>query len=86
MGAKEPARRTKTARELAEQFGATPRTIRRLIAEPRDDFEARAAARRAQAVELREQGMSYKEIAEAMGTGTGTVGRLLHDHRKRMAS
>ncbi|MDF3313451.1 sigma factor-like helix-turn-helix DNA-binding protein [Rhodococcus sp. T2V] len=82
MGAKTPVRRKKTARELAEEFGASPRTIQRLIAEPREDFLARAAERRTRAVELREQGLKHREIAEEMGISIGAVGRLLHDARK----
>lgn len=82
MGAERPVRRKKTARELAEAMGAHPRTIRRMMAEPRDEFLNRAAANRARAVELRAQGMKYREIAEAMGTTIGNVGRLLHDARK----
>ncbi|WP_432520590.1 RNA polymerase sigma factor [Kineococcus sp. SYSU DK006] len=53
-----------------------------MIAEPRPAFLSRAAARRAQAVQLRTSGASYAEIAEAMGCSTGTVGRLLHDARR----
>ena len=82
MAAKHPVRRKMTAREAAEQFGASTRTIQRLFAEPREEFEARARTRRNRAVELRQQGLKYKEIAEEMGISTGAVGRLLHDARK----
>lgn len=82
MGAETPARRGRTAREMAEQFGASPRTIRRIIAEPRADFLARAAERRNRAAELRGQGLLYREIAETMGTTIGDVSRLLHDARQ----
>ncbi|WP_345711473.1 sigma factor-like helix-turn-helix DNA-binding protein [Kineococcus glutinatus] len=51
------------------------------MAEPRNQFLARAAERREQAVALRAQGLSYLEIAAEMGCSTGTVGRLLHDAR-----
>ena len=82
MSAQQPGRRKMTAREAAEKYGVSPRTVRRLVAEPRQDFLSRAAVRRAQAVELRVAGASYIEIAEAMGCSTGTVGRLLHDARR----
>lgn len=82
MGAKNPVRRKLTAREAAEKFGASTRTIQRLFAEPRDEFLERAEVRRRQAVGLREQGMKYREIAEEMGISTGAVGRILHDARK----
>ena len=52
MTAHTPGRRKLTAREAAERFGVCPRTIRRIVAEPRDEFEARAASRRKQAAEL----------------------------------
>ncbi|KAB2585283.1 replication protein RepB [Rhodococcus erythropolis] len=81
-GAKNPVRRKMTAAEAAERFGASTRTIQRLFAEPRDDFLDRAKARRQKAVELREQGLKYREIAEEMGISTGTVGRLLHDAKR----
>ncbi|WP_137726521.1 helix-turn-helix domain-containing protein [Prescottella subtropica] len=81
-GAKHPVRRKMTAREAAEQFGASTRTIQRLFAEPRDEFLERAKVRRDRVVDLRKQGMKYKDIAEAMGISTGAVGRILHDARK----
>lgn len=76
-------RRTKTARELADELGVSERFIRSRIAESREDFEARAAARRERAAELRSGGATYREIAAALGCSTGTVGRLLHEHRAR---
>lgn len=82
MGALRPARRKASARELAEKYGVSPRTVQRDMAEPRAEFLGRAAARRAQAVQLRQEGMKYTEIAEAMGCSIGTVSRLLHDAKK----
>ena len=76
-------RRDKTARELAAEQGVSPRTIQRDIAESREDFEGRAAARRERAAELRAVGATYREIADDMGVSTGTVGRLLHEYRER---
>lgn len=86
MPAKNPTRRGKTARELAEQFGASDRTIRRMIAEPRDKYETRAAVKRAQAQELRTRGMSYREIADEMGISIGSVSSLLYRKQNRAAS
>lgn len=82
MGAETPARRQRTARELAEAMGASTRTVRRIVAEPRDEFLARATRRRAQAVELRSQGMKYREIADEMAVTIGTVSSLIHGARK----
>jgi DNA-binding CsgD family transcriptional regulator len=82
MPAENPVRRSKTAKELAARLGVSERTIRNVVAEPRAEFEARAKARRQRAVELREQGLKYREIAEEMGCSVGTVGTLLHHARK----
>lgn len=75
-------RRSMTAREGAVQLGVSPRTIRRLVAEPRDDFEDRARERRVRAAQLRNAGASYKEIADEMEISTGAVGALLHIARR----
>lgn len=71
-----------TAREAAEKLGVSPRTVKRLVAEPRDDFLARARARRDRAVELRAQGLKHREIAAEMDVPIGTVSRLLHEAKK----
>lgn len=76
-------RRTKTARELADELGVSERFIRSRIAESREDFEGRAAVRRERAAELRAGGATYREIANELDCSTGTVGRLLHEHRER---
>ncbi|HLU74469.1 MAG TPA: hypothetical protein VKZ82_19970 [Nonomuraea sp.] len=77
MGAKHPVRRAKTARELAEQFGASTRTIQRMIAEPRAEFEARAVEKRRRAQQLRAEGATYRQIADELGVGIGSVSSLL---------
>ncbi|WP_380176988.1 sigma factor-like helix-turn-helix DNA-binding protein (plasmid) [Kineococcus sp. DHX-1] len=71
-----------TAREAAAKFGLAPRTIRDIVAEPRDEYLARAKARRDRAVELRAQGLKHREIAAEMDVPIGTVGRLLHEAKK----
>lgn len=59
-------RRSKTAREAAEKFGVSIRTIKRVISEPRNWYENRAAERRAQAFRLRHLGHSWAEVGAAM--------------------
>lgn len=71
-----------TARELAEVVGVSERTVRKYYAEPRESVEARATARRDEAARLRAGGATYREIAAALGCSTGSVGRLLHEHRE----
>jgi len=85
MSKREPVRqrRTRTARELAEEHGVSPRYIRRVVAESREDYEGRAAVRRERAAALRSEGKTYREIADELNCSTGTVGRLLHEHRER---
>lgn len=83
MPAENPIRRTKTAKEMAARLGVSERTIRNVVAEPRAEFLARTAVNRRRAVELREQGLKYREIAVEMGISMGAVGKLLHDARKR---
>lgn len=73
MTALNPQRRNQTARELAERFGRSPRTIRRVVAEPREQFEARAAERRQQIRALRESGMTMRAIAAEVGVSVGAV-------------
>ena len=72
-----------TAREAAERVGRSARTVQRWRAESREDYEGRAAARRERAAALRAGGATYREIADELDCSTGTVGRLLHEHRAR---
>jgi DNA-binding CsgD family transcriptional regulator len=55
-----------TAREAAEAFGCTPRHVRAVVAEPRAEYLARAAERQLRAAELKDQGKTYREIAELL--------------------
>lgn len=67
------ARRSHTARELGERFNRSPRTIRRIIAEPRDEWLLRATQRHEQIRALRAEGMTMRAIAEQLGCSVGTV-------------
>lgn len=67
MTAANGTKRTKTARQLAAQFGVSERTVRRAIAQPREDYEHEAAQRHQLIRELHEQGLSYREIAAKVG-------------------
>ncbi len=85
MSAQVPKRRTKKAKELAEQFGISTRQVRWRIAEPREEYVGRAAARREQIAQLREQGLSYQQIADTVGCPIGSVRSSLYHHRKGQA-
>ncbi|MCX4099102.1 sigma factor-like helix-turn-helix DNA-binding protein [Nocardia sp. alder85J] len=86
MAAEHPKRRTKTAKEMAEQLGISVRSVRNIIAEPRENFEARAAEKRTRARELRADGASYREIADELGISIGSVSSLLHAKQTTKAS
>ncbi|WP_228835731.1 hypothetical protein [Nocardia abscessus] len=48
------------------------------MAEPRDDYEARARAKQTRARELRARGATYRQIADDLGISIGSVSTLLH--------
>lgn len=83
MGAQRQGRRKKTARELATQFGVTPRYIQMLIAEPREDWEARGRARQAEALVFRAEGLSYAEIGQRLGISRDAAAGLVRRGRGR---
>lgn len=82
MTAKIAARRGITASAMAADLGVSPRTIRLRHAEPRAAYEERASLRRQGAAALRQQGASYVEIADTLGTTRGAVASLLHYARR----
>jgi DNA-directed RNA polymerase specialized sigma24 family protein len=75
-----------TAREAAELMGCTPRYVRRVVAEPREEFLARAAERRDAVMALRDKGLKYREIADELGISIGTVSTIIHHARLKQAS
>ncbi|MDY6050889.1 MAG: helix-turn-helix domain-containing protein [Rothia sp. (in: high G+C Gram-positive bacteria)] len=85
MVAENPVRRKKTARELAEQLGISQSTVRRLMAEPRADYLARANTKREQVAELRAQGLSVRAIANKLEISKSTVGRYVQEYENKLA-
>lgn len=84
MTAKNPVRRSVPAAELAKQFGVSKRTVERIIAEPREEYLARAATLRAQVVQLRAvEKLPYKEISERLGIPSGTARRIMTHVRQQ---
>jgi len=73
MSALKPGRRPVSARILAERVGVSERTIKRYIAEPRAEYDARTAARHERIRELRSGGKSMRAIAAEVGVSVGTV-------------
>ncbi|WP_224392898.1 hypothetical protein [Pseudonocardia sp. ICBG1293] len=82
MGALNPRRRKRTAREVAERAGVSERTVRAIVAEPRAEYLARAKARRARVTALRDQGLTYKQIIATTGETEAAVRRLLYEARQ----
>jgi predicted transcriptional regulator len=83
MVAEKPIRRKKTARELADQLGVSQSTVRRLMAEPRDQYLARANTKREQVAQLREQGFSVRAIAEKLEISKSAVGRYVQEYEQK---
>lgn len=71
-------RNGRTARELAEKTGLSIRSAQRWTSEPREDYLARADAKRGQAIRLRARGLSIRAIAEQMGCSKSAVHRYIH--------
>lgn len=86
MGAENPKRRTKTAKQLADELGVSERSIRNIVAEPRDDYEGRAAEKRMKAQQLRTAGASYRQIADELEVSIGSVSSLLRQKETSKAS
>ncbi|MFJ4609628.1 hypothetical protein [Streptomyces griseus] len=74
-------RRTATARELADRFGVSPRTVLRMVAEERAVYEGRSRQRRDRIVELHRQGLKGYEIARELSVSAGLVSIRLREAR-----
>lgn len=83
MSALKPVRRQFTAREAAERLGVTTRTVQRLMAEPRDQYLARANAKREQVAALRAEGLSVRAIAEKLEISKSTAGRYVQEYENQ---
>lgn len=68
-------KRKHTAAELGKRLDRTPRTIRRIISEPRDDYLLRAQQKRKEVEKLRKQGLTIRAISKKTGYSVGTVHR-----------
>ena len=67
MTAMYPQRRKHTAAAMAEKFGISPRTVKRIMAQPRAEYDAEAHARQDEALHLRESGLKWREVGDALG-------------------
>lgn len=84
MAAERPQRRKITAKEAAQRFGISERSVRRIVAEPREEYLARAAALRAAVIRLREvEKLPYKEISDQLGIPASSARRIITTARKQ---
>lgn len=74
--------RRRSARELAEEYGRTERTIRRALSEPRTEYEARARGRQELALRLHQKGLSYAQVAERLGVSRDSAAGLVRRARR----
>lgn len=68
MTALHTVKRNKTAKEMAQRLNISDRTVRKLIALPREDYEKEAKQRSLKAFVLREAGFKWSEVGERLGT------------------
>lgn len=75
-------KRNKTAREVAEKFNISERTVRRYISEERSNYEKRAYERRKLAYILRSKGKPWKEVGEILGCSDEAARALSRRYEK----
>ena len=61
-------KRELTAKEYAEQYEISVRTVKRYFSQDREDYEQEAKQRRLKAFVLRESGMKWADVGIALGT------------------
>ena len=72
-------RQGKTIADLASRTGLSKRTITRYTSEPREEYLARVAEKKALARDLRERGFSIREIARQTGCSKSAVHRYISE-------
>lgn len=76
------ARRKLTAREAAEKFGVSRRTIQAYMAEERAVYLARAQERRERMIDLARQGLGVRAIARELDVTPALVSIRLREARE----
>lgn len=72
-----------TQKQFAEKFDVSVTTVKRYAAMDRQDYEQEAFNRRKKAYELREKGLSWKEISEAMNSTYNAVTSLAKRYKQQ---
>lgn len=80
---KSKIRRGLTQKQFAEKFDVSITTVKRYAAIKREDYEQDALNRRKTAYELRERGLSWKEVAEAMQCSYNAVTSLAKRYKQQ---
>lgn len=73
MTARTPQLRKKTAAEVAQKLGVSPRTVRRYVAALRDWWTQQRRELRQKAVRLRATGMTRAEVGKALGVSESSA-------------
>lgn len=78
-----PQKRKYTAREAAEMIGRTPRTVKRLVAQPRDEYRQEQAERRERIRAYHDdEGHSWTQTAKKFKLHVDTVKQHAYRARK----
>ncbi|MEY0133879.1 sigma factor-like helix-turn-helix DNA-binding protein [Providencia rettgeri] len=72
-----------TQKEFAKKFDVSISTVKKYASMDRKDYEQEALERRKRAYELREKGLSWKDIAEAMGLTYNAVTSLAKRYKQQ---
>jgi transposase len=81
MAALRPGRLPASARVIAERLGVSQSTVKRLFAEPLEEYESLIEARHERIRELRANGLSYHAIAAELDVSISTVYYALNKHK-----
>lgn len=72
-----------TQKQLAKKFNISITTVIKYTAIDREDYEQEALNRRKTAYELRERGLSWKQVAEAMNSTYNAVTSLAKRYKQQ---
>lgn len=87
VSAVRPEKRPETAKQTAEKLGVSERTVRRLIAQPRDEWRAEQAGRRERIRAYHDdEKHSWTQTAQHFKLHVDTVKRLSYRARKERAA
>ena len=83
MSAEIRQRRNITAKEAAKRFGISERSVRRIAAEPREEWVRHAHQRGEQVLAWRKEGLLWREIADRLGISLNAAQKAGERAKKR---